>query len=71
MMPSHHGFRPIEKRQYKDCSYCNKRKSIMCLTCGFCNEFHPVIEAIEEEKPTKVPPSFNLSKLDDIEESLL
>ena len=40
--------------------------------CGFYCEFHPVIEAIEEKKPTKVPPlSFNLSKLDDIEESLL
>jgi hypothetical protein len=41
---------------------------MVCLTCGYCYECHPAIEAIEEEKPTKVP--FNISKLDDIEEPL-
>jgi hypothetical protein len=36
------------------------------MTCGYCYECHPVIEAIEE-KPAKVP--YNISKLDDIEPS--
>jgi hypothetical protein len=66
---SHHEFlSPIEKEQeYKDCLNCGKRKSMVCLTCDYCYECHPIIEAIEE-KPTKVP--FTLSKLDDIEEPL-
>lgn len=32
---------------YRECLYCGERKSLVCLTCGYCYECHPAIEEIE------------------------
>jgi hypothetical protein len=62
-MSSHEFLTPTEQ-EYKECKYCGIRKSLICITCRYCYECHPVIEYFEE-KPISVP--YNISKLDDIE----
>jgi len=42
----HEFLHPLEPG-YKECLYCGERKSLVCLTCGYCYECHPAIEETE------------------------
>jgi hypothetical protein len=42
----HEFLRPLEPG-YWECPYCGERKSMVCLTCGYCYECHPAIEEME------------------------
>ena len=61
---SRHEFLAPEEQEYKDCINCGIRKSLVCITCGYCYECHPIIEAIET-RSEKVP--YSISRLDNIE----
>lgn len=45
---------------YEECHYCGERKSLVCLTCGYCYECHPAIEEAERK-------AAELSVLEDVE----
>jgi hypothetical protein len=46
----HEFLRPAGPR-YSECRYCGERKSLVCLTCGYCYECHPAIEWEERAAP--------------------
>jgi hypothetical protein len=50
---------------YRECRHCGRRKSLVCLTCGYCYECHPLIEGIER-RMARVP-YVAISRLEDIE----
>jgi hypothetical protein len=50
MARQHEFLRTIEP-QYRECHYCGERKSLVCLTCGYCYECHPAIEQAERAAP--------------------
>ena len=43
---SHEFLHPLEPR-YRECHYCGERKSLVCVSCGYCYECHPAIEEAE------------------------
>jgi hypothetical protein len=42
----HEFLHPLQT-EYKECFYCGERKSLVCMTCGYCYECHPAMEEIE------------------------
>jgi hypothetical protein len=62
---SHEFIASSEQPEYEECIRCKERKSMICLTCGYCYECHPKKEEIER-KSDYVPDSA-MGKLRDIE----